>query len=601
MWGPTSIRYLRDVFHGRAYQSLAILFCVLYGLALIANNQLAGEATWFWYAKLFHSGSKLYADLHLALQPLFVLEMDGWMQLFGIKCLVTEIPSVIHLLFFCLGLFLLLRESDWGDWQKAIVIVGSFVFWTAGPSYRFDDYHVTTESFILYSLLLVLLIAKTDAAPRQLKLALALGVLGGLTTTSRLNDGAALFGATSISLLVLARKRRFLVTGLFAAVSVLTALAVVKCTGDSFTVYVASTLTRAVGSKGGAGSILAHPYQLFLNAVYLRHGYKWLFRAVIVLAVAGALIQRYWKKSVLLVVVGQMVIVPAAFAFSSHMDQQKLFDREFFDFAISSTIVITYLLSVVVLVRFAMWILSSGKWQWDKREILILFPFFEMASNAATAGAEPHSGYYAQMVLLLLLLPLLQPRGRQIAWANATFLTILLSLAVIGTVLKAGTPYYWDSMRARPMFVDRQWYRHPVYGPMYIQTDLLQLNTKVCADTGGIGSHAELLSLPLPYPNYFCDTPPWHGYVQTFFDITPKSTMERLMAELQTAPPQWIVYQRQLGSMWVLEQLFNHGRSMPQRDLDRLIVQKVTTGQWKVVDSLQVKSDNGWYVIRTRP
>jgi hypothetical protein len=161
MWGEALIRHLRNALHSRAYQSMAILFCFLFGLALIVNNQLSGEASWFWYARLLHDGSRLYADLHMALQPLMVLEMDAWIQLFGIKCLVTEIPSVIHLLFFCLGLFLVLRESDWPDWQKGILIVGCFLFWIAGPSYRFDDYHVTSESFILYSLILVLLMTKT--------------------------------------------------------------------------------------------------------------------------------------------------------------------------------------------------------------------------------------------------------------------------------------------------------------------------------------------------------------------------------------------------------------------------------------------------------
>src|SRR6202042_1376951 len=100
----------------------------------------------------------LYADLHLALQPFLILEMDVWMKLFGVKCVVTETPSLIHLLVLCVGLFLLLRESDWPDWQKAVVLASTFVLWVIGSSYRFDDYHVTAESFILYSLVMLLLL-----------------------------------------------------------------------------------------------------------------------------------------------------------------------------------------------------------------------------------------------------------------------------------------------------------------------------------------------------------------------------------------------------------------------------------------------------------
>ena len=114
------IRYIYEGFDGKAYQSLAILFCVLFGVAMIVNTQLAGEAWWFWYARFFHGGAKLYADLHLALQPLYVLQTNAWMQLFGIKCLVNEIPSAIQVFLFCLAIFLILRESDWPDWQKEI-------------------------------------------------------------------------------------------------------------------------------------------------------------------------------------------------------------------------------------------------------------------------------------------------------------------------------------------------------------------------------------------------------------------------------------------------------------------------------------------------
>jgi hypothetical protein len=140
--GEKILRHIGDAFSGRVYQSLAILFCVLFGIAMIVNTQMSGEAWWFWYANLFHNGSKLYADLHLALQPLFVLETNAWIQSFGTKCLVTEIPSAIHVVIFSLGIFLILRESDWPDWQKAIVLASAFLITVYCVVYRFDDYHI---------------------------------------------------------------------------------------------------------------------------------------------------------------------------------------------------------------------------------------------------------------------------------------------------------------------------------------------------------------------------------------------------------------------------------------------------------------------------
>ena len=69
---------------------LALGFCVLFGLAMIANTQLGGEAWWYWYATFLRHGARLFTDLHLALPPLFVLENAAWMQLFGIKTLVAR-------------------------------------------------------------------------------------------------------------------------------------------------------------------------------------------------------------------------------------------------------------------------------------------------------------------------------------------------------------------------------------------------------------------------------------------------------------------------------------------------------------------------------
>jgi hypothetical protein len=595
------IRFIRNALYGRGCQSLAILFCVLLGLAMIVNTQLAGEATWFWYATLFHDGAKLYADLHLALQPLLILEMDVWMKLFGTKCLVTEIPSVLHLLVLCLGIFLLLRESDWPDWQKAVVLASAFVLWVAGTSYRFDDYHVTTESFILYSVGMLLLLAKTDSARRQFVLAAAMGVLCGFTITSRINDGAALLVTTVGCLLVLARKRKLFVSSLFVVTSALTAVLVVESTGDSLSDYLSNSLFRAVGSKGGSGSLLAAPFRLFGNALEMRHGGMWILFCGLAIVVVGVLAQHFWKRSIGYVVMVQLLAAGVIFAVLSHQRREQLRVGLLIQFAVPLLIVAIYLLALVVAARYSMGKLGVGKRAWDAREILLLLPLAESASNSASGAATPLSGYYAQFAMLLLLIPVIQPFRKQVGWANASFLTILALGGLSGVSAKIREPYEWNSQLSSPMFVNRQWYRHPVYGPMYLESGQLQLSRSICADIGGENSKAELLSLPFAYPNYFCDTPPWHGYVHTFFDTTLRSTMNGLMKELQTGPPQWIVYQRQLVSIAPLEKLFNHGRPSVQRDLDEMIMQKIATGQWQLVDKKVQDADSTWYVIRTGP
>jgi hypothetical protein len=573
---------------------------MLLGLAMIVNNQMAGEATWFWYATLFHRGAKLYADLHLALQPLLILEINLWMKLFGIKCLVTEIPSVLHLLVLCLGLFLLLRQSDWPDWQKAIVLTSSFVLWIVGNSYRFDDYHVTAENFILYSVVLLLLLAKADSARRQFVLSAAMGVLCGFTITSRINDGAALFVAAGVCLLVLVRSRKIVVCSLFVATSALTAVLVIKSTGDTFSDYLSNSLFRAVGSKGGKGSLLADPYLLFRNALDMRHGGKWIFLWALVIVAVGVLAQRYWKRGAGQVVMLQLVTSGVIFAISSHSRRGQLLNGLLVQFAVPLLIVVAYLLVPIVAARYSMWKLGSGKREWDVREVLFLIPLAEVASNSASGAGEPLSGYYAQLSMLLLLIPVIQPFRKQIVWANASFLTALVLLGLTGSIGKVQRPYEWNSGLSSPMFVNRQWYQHPVYGPIYIDRNLLQFSRSICDKIGQENSKPELLSLPFSYANYFCYIPPWHGYVHTFIDTTIRSTMDKLITEIQADPPQWIVYQRQMASMAVQEKTFIHGQPSAQRTLDEIIMQRISSGQWQVVDQRN-DPDSSWYVIQTRP
>jgi hypothetical protein len=77
--------------------------------------------------------------------------------------------------------------------------------------------------------------------------------------------------------------------------------------------------------------------------------------------------------------------------------------------------------------------------------------------------------------------------------------------------------------------------------------------------------------------------------------------MNELMKELEAAPPHWVVYQRQLVSIAPLEKLFNHGQPSAQRDLDEMIMRKIATGEWQLVDKKMQDADSTWYVIRTAP
>ncbi len=600
---------IRDVF---GIQGVAILCCFALGVAMVMNTQLGGEAMWYWYATVFHNGAKLYSGLHTPLQPLFLLLTDAWMVMFGHKVMVTEIPSVLQILGLSFGMFLILRESSWPKWQKAIVLLGSFVLTVVGNSYRFDDYHVLAEEFVMYSLFLLLWLAREQDARRKVILAGALGVVCGLATTTRVTDGVALLVSSAICLPFLLRSKRAVSVASLIVFAALTVLFVVHLTGDSFSVYISSTVFRAAASKGGTGSIFAAPFLTLRNtvieAVHVRK--RLLFELAVVMGVCPA-VYLYWRRGVRYIVAIQAALIVLIFAVS-RAQVHDLVNGIVVDTVVLYTTALLYVLAVVVAVRLVH--AKTTEAEWDSREVLVLVPLALWASYSAGAGGDPLPNYYAPVAAFMLLVPALDLFGKTKNWANAAFTTLLALVTISGISAKIISPFAWGDFDPKPMFTNRVWYRHPVYGEMYIDRDLLKLSISICHDIGSVPGEntPQLLSIPHPYANWFCDIPPWHNYVQTFFDTSTRATIEQLMNELNTAPPQYIVYREQLSILAGAERLYNHGKPLAQRDLNSLIMAKLATGQWKLLEKSDYLSPkqhfdwydakkNGWYVIQTRP
>src|SRR6185436_8046208 len=118
-----------------------------------------------------------------------------------------------------------------------------------------------------------------------------------------------------------------------------------------------------------------------------------------------------------------------------------------------------------------------------------------------------------------------------LGWRRSTFLAVTVMMAISGMFYKSAQPYSWLSYKSRRLFLDRQVYSHPGYGSMIIDRQLLEFIAPLCERIKEGPAHPDLLSLPLTYANYFCEIPPWHGYVQTFFDTSTKSTISGLMDE----------------------------------------------------------------------
>jgi hypothetical protein len=589
------------------FHTLTFLFCFLFGIALIANTQAAGDGGWYWYAVLLHNGSRLYADLHLALQPLFVLETSFFLQLLGKSWLASKVPAVLHLLAYSLGLSLLARASNLSDRQKAAVFACAFFCSIGFVANRFDDYHVLADCFQVYSLVLLLRLGKMPGPRLQAILPIALGCLSGLTLMTRLNDGAALLVGVAIAMLFIAHARRLVSLILFGLAALLTIVVIVHLTGDSLHDWASYSIFKAAGSKGGAGNVLFYPLQIPQNAIHFLASRSSVVLTLYWLAATLAwvtLVRPFWQtrgsRDPLKLCAGALIILLPLMYFARSLP-------EWIPVIVFPSLgaLLAYALGAVALLRllFQKSLVGSST-PWNPHEILLLIPLGQLVSGSMSSGGSP-LGLNGPLGIIILLLPIASPIRLKRETAKAFVLTLIATLAILCAVYKYHYPYSWHSYQASRLFVGRTWYQHPEYGAMLIERQDLAFIQPICRAVEQDGLKQGLLSLPYPYPNYFCAIPPWHGYVQTFFDTSSKETIQHLMTELQTSPPKWIVYQRQLYNLGLHEKIFNHGNPLPHRYLDALIEQKLASGQWQSVYTSTYGSNGSftceWILIRTRP
>ncbi len=592
----------------RRWQLLSTFLCFLFGLAFTANIQPVGDGLWFWYAVLMRGGQRLYADLHLPLQPLFVLLTVWTQELLGKGWLASKALAIAQLIAYCAGLFLVSGFIRWKDWQKAILIAGAFGMTITSFYSRFDDYHVTCYCFEIYSIYLLLRLKEEISFRQVFAVSTVLGIFSGLSTGTRLNEGAALFAGCGFALLFFVRSRwnsrskKLLALLVFCAAASLTMLCVILLTGDTVHDWAINSIVRAAAIKGGTGHILNIPFTFPLRIINLiLHGrriiaiavYTWMLTAIYIVALPtfrrsdGRL--RIGRTAV---VIGFLLVTVALFVMVSQWGEPN---EAFAAFGA----LLCFALSVWIVVRLLRAIFRSKPAGWNPREVLVLMPFLQIMAGALTSGGLGLLEAYPPIAMLLLLLPISFPTYIESKWRKTAYVTMAGMIVVSSLIAKTAHPYYWHHFEDRTLFVDRQWYRHPLYGPMYIERDQLQFMRSICADLSKDGPPQSLLSITNPYPNYFCNVVPWHGYVQTWYDTTSKQTIDTLIGELRTAPPQWIIYQRGLDTMEAHETVFNGGRPIPHRALDRLIMDSINQGKWEVVQRTKFGGAD-WILMRTR-
>jgi len=385
----------------------------------------------------------------------------------------------------------------------------------------------------------------------------------------------------------------------------------VLLTGDSLHDYATNSIFKAAGIKGGGSSVLAQPFRVPWNTVeWLMHSWPiQILRCAFSLALIWVFLLRPLSRRRGWGQLGSAVLAVVAIVIPMYVLIRDIQNNGLLASVAGLLVLVAYGLGVWVAVRFLLWLFDPKRANgWDRREILFLIPLGQMASGSMSSGGTHYSTLYEPVGVFIVLLAIYSPIRLKAQWLR-DILVALGVLLVFSTVAnKFIEPYHWHTYKEKPLFAGRTWYRHPDYGPMIIDRDLLQMIQPVCQKIRDGGSDNELLSLPFPGGNYFCSIPPWHGYVQTFFDTTSKQTIQNLMDELQSSPPKWIFYQRQLRTLRLHEDVYNQGKPLQQRFLDQLIEQRIHDETWRVVYTSDYGTrqqwgelwDNEWILIQTR-
>ena len=467
------------------------------------------------------------------------------------------------------------------------------------PFYRFDDYHITTQCFQVLSLYLMLLLWQKGSRV-TLPVAAGLGVLSGLATVNRLNDGAALGVACGLALLVLARPRRLAALTVLIVCTAATVLGVVAITGDPVPVWWAETVTHASRIKGGTGGILLLPLIFPLRIAVAALQPKGLTLIALVLGSFALFAKnsRAFAKGHRLrsatdwLLLGYLVAVLALFFWQG---THNLANAKLGQFGV---------LFGVALGLWAHWSIVTASVRSEKStrhplQVLLLIPFWALLAAAMTSGAH-FPDYESPVALLLVLVPIALPWGIPTAWQRRGWLVLAAMIVFAAIPAKVLVPYDWHHYHSGRLFKDRVWYRHPNYGPMLIERAQLDFMLPLCAQVQASGPGTQLLSLPYPYANYFCHVSPWQGYVQTWYDTSSREQIQGLATKLADAPPQWISYQRGLDTMALHELSYSGGRALAQRDLDTQMMQFVAARRWTIVQR-SCFGGSDWLLLRSTP
>ncbi len=577
---------------------LAALFCFGFGAVSLAYVLGPADGTWMLYSQELMAGKRLYSDLDFNQQPLFPL-----LALLSLKLSAGGIISSRWLFLLIMAGFVtavvrLCRLARVNPLIRAVLIIAVFFTSIRFEAFRFDDYHGLSALLYFSSLLVAIALQQGSLSVRRY--ALLQAVICTATVLTRPNDGAAIIlAACFVAVLRKGLTREVLLAALWAAAAAVALLLLtLLCLRETPQVWFVESVVEASGAKGGGGSLLGYPLQLYLNSFHdmlakFALPFRWLIVASLISGGFAAHLARrgsQWSRivTVFACVVFAVLILLSGWQVSiEHITPITLLGA-------TAACLTALILAIFRAAR------SAGAAPQRLDFALLVYPVMLFIFGSLSSGGTYYS-LYPPAAMTLALFTVIATQGGSPAKGNllaSGLLLILFSaIACEGVSYRTANPYRWLDYRV-PALGGDYLLRDDRNGLHYIPAELAAMIDPVCAR---IRPGQSLLSAPWPFANSYCRIAPWHGYVQTFFDTTTAPHVEALISDLQKAPPDFIYYQQQSIVMRNHEVIYHHGAPVAQRRLEELILGNVAAGKWRIVAESHTYAPSVFYLIETRP
>jgi hypothetical protein len=561
----------------------------IFGLCLIFSVMGAGDGGWILYAQEIISGKKMYSELKMTAQPIFPLINTLTISIFGSSLVGQKFIFVIILVTYIHSLYLVVSLINANQLYKLIIFIGTFFVSIHFEAYRFDDYHVLANSFVMYSIFYSCRYLSTNKIIQLVPF----GLLSTLTFLTRVNQGLAVILSFGFILLISNNTSVVKLKNLAVVVSIslATFFLLIWSTGDSLQAWFQSTISHASSAKGGL-ALIHYPWKLLGHCfghieANLKIHFYWV--TLFYFAVIASVVLDRQKKIISLPKINIIICLAGLFFLMNIFKTHNLILE-----GTPYIILTVYSISVYQLLK-----LVLNKFFQTKKSnpitSIIVFPVFLFFFSSISSGGYFFGAYFESSISLLVLILIFRNPYERVSFLLISYLIIL---GITGFLFRFNNPYSWHSYRTPPLFSNDLIYKNDKkLGPHIISKSLHDHIFPVCEIVGP--QSATLLSLPFSFANYYCGHPVWNGYVQTFFDTSTRADIERLISDLTKSPPQFVFYQRQLVNLKDHENLFNSGWPLPHRSLDEFIMNKIASGEWTVNYRSGFAPPSDWILITT--